>query len=325
MNKRLKIVFMGTPEFAIPSIDAIYLSGHSLDAVVTTTDKRSGRGRKIFQSPIKKWAISNNVPLQQPSSLSDKLFLNWLAIMNPDLIVVVAYGKKLPAEILNMPPLCCINLHASYLPAYRGAAPIHRAVMDGVEYSGVSVIELTAQLDAGSILSREKEILTEDDTAGDLHDRLAIRGASLLVNTICKLATGTVIKVVQDERKATYADSLKPQDESINWCRSALELYNQIRGLNPWPVAYTTLKGKRLKIWKAQQHQQDHVIHPLIAPGTVVNIENKGITVATGCGLLEILEVQPAGKRKMDAVNFVCGYDITPGMVFGQCDEEIDG
>jgi len=312
--KSLKLIFMGTPGFAIPSLEAVHRSRHLLDGVVTRPDKPRGRGRRLQLAPVAEWARRYEVELAQPGRVDDRSFQAWLKEKNPDVIVTVAFGGLLPREILDLPSLGCINLHASYLPAYRGAAPIHRAVMEGATYSGVSVIKMTQELDAGDIVMREKESVSLSDTAGTLHDRLAEKGAGLLVRALDGLADGTLEPVPQDHDQATYAPSLQPGEECLDWNLGPVELYNRIRGLNPWPGAYTVCEGKRIKVWLAEWPGEKANGTRKEEPGTVIEAHENALVVATGHGgALKLIEVQPAGKRAMDAGSFCCGYRIEPG------------
>lgn len=305
---------MGTPEFALPSLELLYLSPHNISLLVVPPDKPSGRGGKVRFAPTKKWALEKNIPLAQPHKISDHDFLARMENEAPDLLITAAYGKILPPPLLKLPLLGCINLHASYLPFYRGSAPIHRAVIDGSEYSGVSIIKMISELDAGDILMQEKEDISPFDTAGMLHDRLADRGASLLLRTVNALASGVVKAFPQDHERVTYAPPLSPEDEQLNWNRGAEEIYNRIRGLNPWPGAYTFLNGKRIKVWQATRPTGDE-INPGKAPGTILAVGEDSLTVATGSGPLTILNLQPAGKKAMDAGSFCCGYRIETGQI----------
>ncbi len=315
--KQLKIVFMGTPDFALPSLNLLNLSTHSLAAVVTAPDRPAGRGHNLLPSPVKKWVQKNEVDLYQPGKSGDSFFYARLEQIDPDLIITVAYGKWLPQSILSLPPLGCINLHASYLPDYRGAAPIHRAVMEGASCSGVSVIEMTAELDAGDIIMQEKETISPYDTAGMLHDRLAVRGASLLVKAVQAIAEGQARKRPQDHARASYARPLTKDDEVIDWNRSPGELYNQIRGLNPVPGAHTFFKGKRLKVLRAAYPDSENVAEGKALPGTVIAVGEESLTVAAGKNMLTLFDLQPAGKKPMNAASFCCGYRIEPGDCLG--------
>ncbi len=307
---------MGTPDFAIPSLDLLHMTPHKIAGLVTQPDRIMGRGRNLQQVPAKEWALRNQVEVQQPESLNEPAFLEWLHGKFPDLIITVAYGRLLTQTLLDLPPLGCINLHASYLPAYRGAAPIHRAIIDGASYSGVSIISLIREMDAGDIIIQEKEEISFYDTTGMLHDRLAGRGSALLVKAVNALASGTASKTAQDPKLVTYAPPLTALDEKLDWNCSALELYNRIRGLNPWPGAYTIMRDKRIKIWKAAL--------PDIAPpadgkkpGTILAVGDSSLTVSTGAGPITLLDLQPAGKKTMDAGSFCCGYRVEPGELLG--------
>lgn len=307
---------MGTPQFAIPSLELIKKSGHHLTGLVTQPDRAKGRGRKVTFGPAKTWALENDLEVWQPASLKDEDFLTWLREKNPDLIVTVAYGNLLNKTLLELPPLGAINLHASYLPAYRGAAPIHRAVIEGAPFSGVSIISLTPELDGGAVIMQEKEEITLLDTAGALHDRLALKGARLLVEAINAMAAGTYTKTAQDPKLATYASPLSRLDERLDWNDSALNLYNRIRGLNPWPGAYTLLCGQRVKVWKAAMVRSGPC-HRGEKPGTILEVGPDFLTVATGTTPITLLDLQPAGKKLMDAGSFCCGYRIEPGVLLG--------
>lgn len=310
----LKLIFMGTPAFALPSLDLLDRSPHLIDALVAPPDRPCGRSRQIRLAPTKQWALKHCVEVIQPEKINEPGFIAWLEGRQPDLIITAAFGRLLNAQILQLPALGCINLHASYLPAYRGAAPIHRAVIDGAEFSGVSVIEMSPELDAGNIIMQEKEDISPFDTAGTLHDRLAVRGAFLLLKAVDLLARGVTTEALpQDHLRATYAPSLGPEDERLDWSRSAAEIYNRIRGLNPWPGAYTYFEGKRLKIWRAALPEKNSIDADRHPPGTIVAFSQESLTVATGKGVLTLLDLQPAGKKTMDAGSFCCGYRIEPG------------
>lgn len=311
----LRIVFMATPDFALPALELLHLSRHRLIAVVTRPDRPSGRGRRSAIGPVKEWALRQGLPLAQPHHPDDPAFLAWLGELAPDLICTAAYGGILPHTILRLPALGCINLHASCLPAYRGAAPINRAIIEGAAYSGVSVLQMTSALDAGPCYAREEEPISPYDTAGMLHDRLALRGAELLAGTVHALAEGKAVKTAQDEARATYAPALTPEDELLNWQEDALALYNRIRGLNPRPGAYTYYGGKRIKIWQAARPRPAEECLEL--PGTILAVGDEALRVAAGKGCLDLLHLQPSGKRQMPAASFCCGYRVEPGHRLG--------
>jgi methionyl-tRNA formyltransferase len=309
----LRLLFMGTPAFALPALELLHRSAHKISAVVTQPDRISGRGQIINYSAVKKWTLSNVMEIYQPEKLSEESFIAWLGKMQPDLIVTVAFGRLLNSCLLQTPPLGCINLHASYLPAYRGAAPIHRAIMEGSHFSGVSIIDLTEELDGGDIYDQKQEPIYPDDTAGLLHDRLAVSGASLLLKTVNALADGSAVKKPQDPALVSYAPPLVPLDEIIDWNLKAEEIHNRIRGLNPWPGAYTTFRGRRLKIWKSKLAEASRQDERVVATGTVYRVNVGSIDVVTGEGLLTLVDLQPAGKKTMDASAFCCGYQLKPG------------
>jgi methionyl-tRNA formyltransferase len=314
--RSLKLLFMGTPAFALPSLNLLDLSPHTIAALVVPPDRPVGRGRKVRLAPTREWALQHGVITAQPDKINDRIFIDWLEEINPDLIVTVAFGRLLPRAVLQLPALGCINLHASYLPAYRGSAPIHRAVIDGAPYSGVTVMHMAPELDAGDIIMQEKEPISKFDTAGMLHDRLADRGAALLLKAVDALAEGSVVRVPQDHSLATYAPPLTADDERLDWNLGTAELYNRIRGLNPWPGAYTTCGDRRIKVWKAappevaEQSSETAASHK---PGTILAVGEASLTIATGDGALTLLDLQPAGKKAMDAGSFCCGYRIEPG------------
>lgn len=307
---------MGTPNFALPSLEILSKGPHQITAVVTQPDRPRGRGKERRMSPVKEWALERSIHILQPVTLKDQSFRAQLHMLNPDIIITAAYGKLLPPDLLKQPPLGCINLHASLLPAYRGAAPIHRAVMDGVDRTGVTVIYMEPEMDAGDIIMQEEMPLTLEDTAGTLHDRLASRGGRLLSRTIDALAKGTAAVKPQDPEKATFAPSLKPEDERLDWRKEALILYNHIRGMNPWPGAYTTWAGKRLKIWKARYPGERPAQPGEIGPGVILEAGREELTVAAADGPLQLLEVQPEGKKVMSGGDFFRGYCIKQGAGF---------
>ena len=315
--KDLKIIFMGTPDFALPSLELLSLSPHRLKALVVPPDRAAGRGGKVHYAPTKQWAFDHGLDIMQPEDIGDKeAFVSRLVDIAPDLIVTVAFGRILPPDLLDLPPLGCINLHASYLPYYRGAAPIHRAVIDGADYSGVTVIEMSSVLDGGDIIMREKENISPYDTAGMLHDRLAERGATLLLRAVNAIAAGRAAAMPQDHAQATYALPLERDDERIDWNQPSLDIYNRIRGLNPWPGAYTTFEGRRLKVWRAARPISegfDNIESLDKKPGEILAVGEESLAVATADGFLNLLDLQPAGKKAMSADSFCCGYRIEPG------------
>ncbi|GAB7388083.1 methionyl-tRNA formyltransferase [Bacillaceae bacterium] len=309
----MRIIFMGTPDFAVPSLKRLVREGHEVVAVVTQPDRPKGRKQTLTPPPVKVAALEEGIPVLQPEKVRESI--DEILSYRPDLIVTAAYGQILPRELLEAPPLRCINVHASLLPKYRGGAPIHRAIMEGEKETGITIMYMVEKLDAGDILSQRALPIAETDTVGTLHDKLSELGASLLAETIPALADGTIEPRRQDERLATYAFNIKREDEVIDWTRPAKRIYDQIRGLNPWPVAFTTWRGNRLKVWWAETAAEGGQAEP----GTVVAVGEEGITVAAGEGWLRLKRVQPAGRKAMDAADFVrgAGAEMKPGDKLG--------
>ncbi|CEP69450.1 Methionyl-tRNA formyltransferase [Moorella glycerini] len=309
----MRLVFMGTPDFAVPSLKALLNSGHEIAGVVTQPDRPRGRGKKLQPPPVKETALAAGLPVSQPAAMKEEEFLTRLQQWQPEVIVVVAFGRILPQEILDLPEKGCINLHASLLPRYRGAAPIHRAVMNGEKETGVTTMWMVPQLDAGDIILQEKLPIGPDATTGEIHDRLAILGAELLVHTLDLVATGRAPRQPQDDALATYAPPLQPDEEKINWERPAGKIYNLIRGLNPWPGAYTLRAGERLKVYGARILDEATTG----VPGQVVAVTSEGFVVQAGRGKLLITTVQPQGKKIMPADAYLRGYPLATGEVLG--------
>lgn len=304
---------MGTPDFAVPSLKELIKAGYEILGVVSQPDRPRGRGKKLQPPPVKVTAIEAGLSVLQPVNIKDTDFLSTMASWQPDVIVVVAFGRILPQEILNLPKLGCINLHASLLPKYRGAAPIHRAIMNGEKVTGNSTMWISQQLDAGDIILQEELPIESDATTGEIHDQLAVMGAKLLTKTLDLLKKGKAPRQVQDESKVTYALPIKPEEERINWEQPVEVIYNQIRGLNPWPGSHTLRSGKRLKIYRSRILDKDKTG----LAGQVVNVTKEGFVVQTGCGQLLITEVQPPGKKIMSASDYLRGYPVNIGEVLG--------
>ena len=311
MDKRLRIVFMGTPEFAVPSLRALIEVGENVVAIVTQPDKPRGRGKKLTPPPVREAALKHNIPVFQPEKIKDEPFITAISNFSPDVIAVVAYGKILPKAILDIPPKGCINVHASILPKYRGAAPINWAIINGEKETGITTMLLDEGMDTGDMLLTEKVEIRDDDTASSLHDRLKYIGADLLIKTIKGIKSETIRPIPQDDSQATYAPMLKKEDGRIDWTMKAEEIKNLIRGFFPWPGAYTRWDGKQIKIFKAEVEAGVKE-----EPGTVINISTEGIFVATGKGILLIKELQPENKNRMTASEFIKGYRIVKGQIF---------
>ncbi len=301
----MKIIFAGTPDFAIPSLQMLLASRHEVCAVYTQPDRPAGRGRKLHRSPVKELALRSAIPVFQPLSLKSGEELQQLASFNADIIVVIAYGMILPQAVLDIPRLGCINVHGSLLPRWRGAAPIQRALMAGDEKTGITIMQIVRKLDAGDMLHKEEYSIGANDTASDLHDKLAELGATGLGKVLAQMESGTVHAEPQDEALVTYAEKLTKNEAIIDWKQSANTLALKVRGLNPWPVAQTLYHGKVLRIWQAQAIAADTDLEP----GTVSS-DNKHIDVATGKGLLRLHEVQLPGGKRMTAQAFLNAHEV---------------
>ena len=302
----LKIVFMGTPDFAVPCLKTLN-ENYEVIAVITQPDRPKGRGQKLTPSPIKEYALEHNLTVLQPEKIKTSETEEQLKKLAPDLIVVVAFGQILSKAILDIPQLGCINVHASLLPKYRGAAPIHWSIINGETKTGITTMYMDVGLDTGDMILKEKVSISAKMNTGELHDTLMNIGAKTLLQTIKQIAEGSVVRNKQNDAEASYAPLLTKELERINWLLPAQEIYNLVRGLNPWPVAFSIFKGKKLKIW--QTKVIDNVTIGEI--GTVLSLTETGFTVQTGKGILEILELQPESKRKMTAKDFVCGNQIS--------------
>jgi methionyl-tRNA formyltransferase len=305
----MRIVFFGTPKFAIPSLKALLESEEEITAVVTQTDKKGGRGRILLPSPVKELAMSRGLKIIQPSNIKDTVFLNELSVIKPDMVVVVAYGKILPQQILKLPSLGCINVHASLLPKYRGAAPIQWAIINGEEQTGITTMLMDEGLDTGSILLQEKTDITDEDNADTLSKKLSEMGALLLMKTIRGLKNGSVRPVPQ-KGIPSYAPALRKEDGKIDWSKSAKEIFNLIRGLYSWPCAYCYLNKERIKIIRAKALDGSGF------PGRVERANKGEFVIGTGKGLISIIELQPEGKTIMSAVSFLQGRRVEEGIFF---------
>lgn len=313
MSRSLRLVFAGTPEFAAVHLQALIDAGYPIAAVYTQPDRPAGRGQKLAMSPVKQLALSHGIPVQQPPTLRDPAAQATLAALEPDLLVVVAYGLILPQAVLDIPRLGCINSHASLLPRWRGAAPIQRALEAGDAESGVTVMRMEAGLDTGPMLSKVSTPLTADDTGGSLHDRLASLGAAAVVQALPGLADGSLAGEVQDDDLATYAHKLNKDEARLDWGRPAVELERRIRAFDPWPLCHTALAGESLKVWAAELAAGQGV------PGMVLDADRSGLLVACGEGALRLTRLQlPGGKP----LGFADLYNarrerFAPGQVLG--------
>jgi methionyl-tRNA formyltransferase len=303
----LRVVFFGTPRFAVPTLELLSSSPHHVVAVVTQPDRPSGRGHKTSDAPVKAYAASAAIPVLQPGTLKDAGVVASLKALQADIGVVAAYGKLLPEAVLNVPRLGMINVHASLLPRYRGAAPIHRAVIAGDHETGVTIMRVVKALDAGPILATTTRPIGPDETSEDVERDLARSGADLLVATLDRMAAGNINEIPQDDAMATYAPRLSKEDGIIDWQLPALSIHNLIRGLHPWPHAYSFLRGRRLILLKSSFEDST----PAAAPGSIVKAEGDALHVATGHGELRIHTLQPEGKRAMGPRDFLAGQQLT--------------
>lgn len=307
----MRIVFMGTPDFAVGSLQALCESGkHEILAVVTQPDRPKGRGNKLLQTPVKEYALAQGLTVYQPQKVKTPEFVELLHELQPELIVVAAFGQFLSKEILELPKYGCINVHASLLPKYRGAAPIQYAIIKGEKESGVTIMQMDIGMDTGAMLDKVVVPIAENTTMGELHDALREQGATLLLQVIDKIAAGTAVAEPQDDAQATYATLLDRSMEHIDWSKTAQEVHNLIRGFNPAPSTFTKLpNGKSLKIWGSKMTGKSSTA----AAGTVIETGKHSFFVACGEGVLEITEVQPESKKRMPAQVFLNGRGVQEG------------
>ena len=313
----MKIVYMGTPDFAVNPLHALAEAGYEVVGVITQPDKPKGRGKTMLPTPVKEEAMKHGFPVYQPVKVRNPEFLQVLEKMEPDIIVVAAFGQIIPKSILELPKYGCINIHASLLPKYRGAAPIQQAVIDGEKESGVTIMRMGTGLDTGDMISRIVVPIAKDETGGTLFDKLAEAGAKLLVETLPHIFAGTAVYERQPEESPTpSAGMITKQMGLINFGKSAAELERLVRGLNPWPSAFTFWNGKTLKVWESFVVKSEEAGTEKPEPGTVVKTDKKGIYVACGEDVLVLSQVQLEGKKRMDADAFLRGCHIETGSRF---------
>ena len=311
----MRVVFMGTPDFAGVCLEELIKADFvDVAGVVTQPDRKSGRGMKVRYSPVKKLALDNDIEVYQPKNVNTPEFVDKLEELDLDAIIVVAYGQLLKERLLKLTPHGCINVHASELPMYRGAGPIHRVIINGETKTGVTTMYMDKGWDTGDMILKKIVSIPESMNVGQLHDLLAAEGGKLLVETLRQIEEGVAPRTPQDHNLASYAHKINKEDGEIDWSKSAVEIYNLVRGMNPWPGSYTWYEGKIFKIWKTQ-------IGPDITggePGQVMDTDSdKGILVQTGEGGLWLTKVQPASKRRMSAGDYLNGYNLEQGEVFG--------
>ncbi|WP_078576208.1 methionyl-tRNA formyltransferase [Salipaludibacillus agaradhaerens] len=310
----MKIVFMGTPDFAVPVLEGIVREGYDVKLVVTQPDRPKGRKQVLTPPPVKQAAQELKIPVFQP----EKIKVEWEKVKEvaPDIIITAAFGQILPKELLDIPPKGCVNVHASLLPKYRGGAPIHQAIIDGEKETGVTIMYMVEKLDAGDMIVSRAIPIEETDTTGTMHDKLSLLGADLLRKTLPQLERDSITATPQEAEMATFAPNIKKEQEVINWNKPARSVFNQVRGLNPWPVAYTIAGGKRLKIWETRVSADETDQRP----GTIIEKTHEDIKVACGDNtVLSLRKVQPAGKKPMDITTFLrgAGAQWECGMVLG--------
>ncbi|MEY8352231.1 methionyl-tRNA formyltransferase [Lachnospiraceae bacterium 54-53] len=308
----MRIIFMGTPEFSVPALIALVEAGHDVKAVVTQPDKPKGRGKEVRMTPVKEKALEYGIAVYQPVKARDPEFVKLLADMKPEAIVVAAFGQILPKSILDIPVYGCVNIHASLLPKYRGASPIQYAVINGEKESGITTMMMAEGIDTGDMLDQKAVQLDEKETGGSLHDKLGKIGAGLILETLRKLEEGTAVRTPQDDSKACHVGMIKKSMGDIDWSVDAVSIERLIRGLNPWPSAYTDWNGKVIKLWEAAAVDQEYDG----AFGQVVEADRDRLVVKTGRGGLSIRQLQLQGKKRMDVGAFLRGYQIGEGTVF---------
>lgn len=304
----MRILFMGTPDFAVPSLEALFNAGHEICGVFTQPDKPKNRGMKLQAPPVKEFALAHDIPVFQPETVKDGTALDIIRGLAPELIAVAAYGRILPVDILDYPAYGCINVHSSLLPKYRGSAPIHWAILNGESESGVTIMHMAKAMDAGDIIAQTVTPIDPNETVETLHDRLAQMGAQLLVEVVDQIRTGTATRTPQDENLVTYAPMLSRELSPLDWTRTARQLHDQVRGLIPWPATTTDIiGGQPVKIFEVEETG----IQTIVAPGTIVAAGKQGIDVACGDGLiLRIKQLQAQGGKRMAADDYLRGHPI---------------
>ncbi|MCX8129006.1 MAG: methionyl-tRNA formyltransferase [Clostridia bacterium] len=310
----MRIVFMGTPEFAVPSLEMLVNEGYEVVAVVTQPDKPKGRGNKLAAPPTKEYALKNNIKVFQPVKVKTPEFAKELEDLKPDLLVTVAYGRILPQNVLDIPPLGCINVHGSLLPKYRGAAPIQWSIINGENVTGITTMYTDIGMDTGDMLLKSGIKITDDMTAGELHDKLSVIGAQVLRDTLKKLEDGTLERIPQINEEATYAPMMQKETGLINWTKSSKEIHNLVRGTNPWPGAYTFFGGERVRVWKTEVSDDSTAGQK---PGTIQEVGKNGLIVFTGRGLIKILEIQLDSGKRMKVGDYIRGHKLDLGEVLG--------
>lgn len=309
----MKIIFMGTPEFSVGTLEALIEAGHEVVLAVTQPDKPKGRGKEVQFPPVKEAALAHGIPVFQPNRVRNPECIEELKKYQADVMVVIAFGQILPKEILEMTTYGCINVHASLLPKYRGAAPIQWAVINGEKVSGVTTMQMDEGLDTGDMIKKTEIVLDDKETGGSLHDKLATAGAALCVETLKAVEEGTATFTKQGESPTAYARMLDKKLGNVDWTTTAVEIERLIRGLNPWPSAYTMWNGKVMKLWEAEVLEENSDL----APGTIARVDKEAFYVQTGDGMLKVCALQIPGKKRMQADAFLRGYQVKDGEILG--------
>lgn len=315
-----RVVFMGTPDFSVPVLQQLLTDGYEVVGVVTQPDRPVGRKKVLTPPPVKVEALKHDIPVYQPTKIRELEQLQPVLDMKPDLVVTAAFGQILPNELLAFPKYGCINVHASLLPELRGGAPIHYAIIQGKERAGVTIMYMVEKLDAGDMLSKVDVVIEENDHVGSMHEKLSVAGAKLLSETIPSLLKGEITPEKQDESLVTFAPNIKREEERINWEKTGEEIYNHVRGMHPWPVAFTTLDGIAIKVWWGEKV----VVTTNDVPGTIIRKDKDGLVVATGNQTaIKMIDLQPAGKKRMTGEQFVngSGSSIEIGTKLGEIHE----
>lgn len=309
----MRVIFMGTPDFAVGTLEEIIKAEHEVVLVVTQPDKPRGRSGALQFPPVKECAVAHGIEVFQPKKIREEENVEYLRKYNADIMVVAAFGQLLPKSILDMPKYGCINVHASLLPKYRGAAPIQWSVINGDPVTGVTIMQMDVGMDTGDMIATREVVIGEEETGGGLFDKLAEVGAKLCVDTMVKIENGTATRTPQNHDEATHVSMISKELGNVDWNKSAVEIERLIRGLNPWPSAYTQLAGKTFKLWKAKVVKEDTDK----MPGTIVRVGKDSLDVQTGSGLLSLLEVQLEGKKRMEVDAFLRGYQVEEGTCLG--------
>lgn len=312
----MRIVFMGTPDFSVPTLEALVKAGHDVVGVVTQPDKPKGRGKAVLMTPVKEKAVELSIPVYQPVKARDEAFVETLRVLQPDVCVVIAFGQILPKAILDIPRYGCVNIHASLLPRYRGAAPLQWVVLNGEKETGITTMMMDVGMDTGDMLEKVTVPMDEKETYGSIHDKLCVLGGELIVSTLAKLEAGTLVRTPQNDEEATYTKKITKSMGDIDWTMDAAFIERLIRGLNPWPSTYTCWNGKTIKIWDADVLDEEYPGEC----GEIVSVDKHSVLVKTGTGILSLKSLQLEGKKRMEIDAFLRGCQMEPGTILKRSD-----